>query len=484
MLSAAGEPGVFGEARLWNVADGKLVRTFQGHQDSLYAAVLSPDGKLLATSSYDQQIKLWDAATGKELRTLAGHNDAVFDLAFRPDGKILASASGDRTVKLWNVATGERLDTFGQPLKELYAVAFSPDGKRVAAGGVDNRIRVWQVSADGKENTNPILYSRFAHEGAVVKLVYSADGKTLVSAGEDRTVKIWDADNADRAAGARAAKRLGRGAGDQPRRQVDRGRPARRQPGVLRRGRRQARFPPRRRPSPSWRRSRMRGAQAGTTARIKLAGKHLADVTAVKTSHEKLAAKIVPIEQRHAGARSRSRRRPICRADATRSGWPAAAGESGTQAARTSTTCRKSLEAEPNDTLAAGQSGRRWPAASGACWPPRETSITLPSTPRPGRQLVFEIAGRQHRLEGQRRADAVRRRRAAWWPTTTISAAAPIRCWPTRFRPTAATSIAGERPDAGRQRRAFLSPVAGRAGRGHRRVSAERGGQSRDAKSK
>ncbi len=105
----------------------------RGTADSLYAAVLSPDGKLLATSSYDQQIKLWDAASGKELRTLSGHNDAVFDLAFRPDGKVLASASGDRTVKLWDVASGERLDTFGQPTKEQYCVAFSPDGK--ARGG-------------------------------------------------------------------------------------------------------------------------------------------------------------------------------------------------------------------------------------------------------------------------------------------------------------------------------------------------------------
>src|SRR5262249_49386130 len=131
---------------------------------------------------------------GKELRTLAGHNDAVYDLAFRPDGKVLASASGDRTVKLWNVANGERLDTLGQPLKEVYAVAFSPDGKRVAAGGGDNRIRVWQVSADAKENTNPLIYSRFAHEGALAKLVYSADGRSIVSAGEDRTVRVWDAE--------------------------------------------------------------------------------------------------------------------------------------------------------------------------------------------------------------------------------------------------------------------------------------------------
>ena len=113
-------------SRAWSAKPGcgtwptaACCRTFVGHHDSLYAAALSPDGKLLATGSYDQQIKLWDAQTGKELRTLTGHNDAIFDLAFHPDGKILASASADRTVKLWDVASGQRLDTFSQPLKEF-----------------------------------------------------------------------------------------------------------------------------------------------------------------------------------------------------------------------------------------------------------------------------------------------------------------------------------------------------------------------------
>ncbi|HEV3021164.1 MAG TPA: c-type cytochrome domain-containing protein, partial [Pirellulales bacterium] len=192
VLTAAGEPGLFGEVKLWNMADGAAVRAIVGHRDALYAAALNPDGGLIATGGYDQVIKLWDAATGQEMRTIAGHNGAVFDLAFSPNGKLLASASGDRTVKLWDVASGERLDTFGQPLKEVYAVAFSPDGRRLAAGGVDNRIRVWQISETAQEGTNPLVITRFAHEGAIVALAYSRDGALLATSAEDRTVRVWD----------------------------------------------------------------------------------------------------------------------------------------------------------------------------------------------------------------------------------------------------------------------------------------------------
>jgi WD40 repeat protein len=197
LFAAGGQPGLSGEVREWSIWETNeahlLIRSFPAHKDAIYSMALSPDDKILATGSYDQKIKLWDAETGKELKTLSGHNGCVFGLAFRPDGKILASASADRTVKLWDVASGERRDTLSQPLKEVYAVAFSPDGKRLAAGGADNRIRIWDVSDSAAETTNPILHSKFAHEGTILRLAFSPDGETLVSTADDRTIKLWNA---------------------------------------------------------------------------------------------------------------------------------------------------------------------------------------------------------------------------------------------------------------------------------------------------
>ncbi len=193
LFAASGQPGLSGEVRQWSIPDGKLIQTLHGHKDAIYSMALSPDDKILATGSYDQKIKLWDVEAGKELKTLSGHNGCVFGLAFRPDGKILASASADRTVKLWDVASGERRDTLSQPLKDVYAVAFSPEGKRLAAGGADNRIRVWEISESAAETANPILYSKFAHEGTILRLAFSPDGETLASSADDRTIKLWDA---------------------------------------------------------------------------------------------------------------------------------------------------------------------------------------------------------------------------------------------------------------------------------------------------
>jgi len=193
LFAAAGEAGLLGEVRQWNIADGKLVRVFEGHQDAIYSTALSPNGKILATGSYDQSIKLWDVESGKELNTLTGHNGAVFGLAFRPDGKILASASADRTIKLWNLENGKRTDTLSQPLKEQYAVVFSRDGQRLFAAGADSRIRVWRISDTAVETTNPMLDAHFAHEGTILRLALSSDGRQLLSSADDRSVKLWDA---------------------------------------------------------------------------------------------------------------------------------------------------------------------------------------------------------------------------------------------------------------------------------------------------
>src|SRR5437763_519687 len=85
---------------------GACLQTLEGHTGSIYSMVYSPDGRQLASGSYDGTVRLWDAATGACLQTLEGHTGSIDSMVYSPDGRQLASGSYDRTVRLWDAATG------------------------------------------------------------------------------------------------------------------------------------------------------------------------------------------------------------------------------------------------------------------------------------------------------------------------------------------------------------------------------------------
>ena len=187
LAAGGGEPAQKGEVKIWNVASGNEVITFNGHSDAVYAIAFSPDGKVLATSSYDKMIQLWDVATGKPLKTLKDHIDAVYSLVFTPDGKRLISAAADRTVKVWDIATGVRLFTMSEPTDGINSIALDPQGKQLVAVGQDKSIRIWTLGDKAATLTNTVI----AHEDAILRVAWSPDGKRIASTSADKVVKVF-----------------------------------------------------------------------------------------------------------------------------------------------------------------------------------------------------------------------------------------------------------------------------------------------------
>ena len=172
LAAAGGLPARSGEVLIWDVEQRKLLHTIHGHADCIYGVAFSPDGKSIATASYDKLVKLFDIASEKEIRTYKDHIDAVYAVAFTPDGKRLVSGAADRTIKIWNVATGERLYTLSEPQDGINTIAIDPTGKLVAAGGLDKSIRIWSLG----EKEGKLLHSLIAHEDAILRLAWSPDG--------------------------------------------------------------------------------------------------------------------------------------------------------------------------------------------------------------------------------------------------------------------------------------------------------------------
>ena len=113
-----------------------------GHQKTVNHVCFSPDGRTIASASFDNSVKLWDGRTGKFIANLRGHVASVYRVAWSSDSRMLVSASKDSTLKLWNLKTFKiKVDLPGHE-DEVYCVDFVAD--KVASGGRDRMIKIWR----------------------------------------------------------------------------------------------------------------------------------------------------------------------------------------------------------------------------------------------------------------------------------------------------------------------------------------------------
>ena len=170
-----------------------------GHTDRVYSAAYSPDGKIIATGSWDDTLRLWDTRTGKNIKTFKGYTFGISSVAYSPDGSTIAIHNFRKhTIELLNAHTGKHLKTLighedpsalyeGHPDASIASFTYSPDGKTIVSGGGDKTVRLWNARTGGNIGTLT------GHTEAVLAVAYSPDGDTIVSAGRDKTVRLWDA---------------------------------------------------------------------------------------------------------------------------------------------------------------------------------------------------------------------------------------------------------------------------------------------------
>lgn len=205
-----------------------------GHKAEVFTVKFSPNGKVLASGSFDKEIFLW--SVGGECgnyNVLRGHSGGVLELHWFADGLQLLSCSVDKTLHVWDAETGQRLkkmrehtalvnscctarrgptlvsgsdDTTARcwdlrvrgstaTLPHKYAVtsvamadpgANSPHPHQVITGGLDNTIRVWDL------RKNEVLLTLQGHTDTITGLRLSPDGSYVLSNAMDNSVRIWD----------------------------------------------------------------------------------------------------------------------------------------------------------------------------------------------------------------------------------------------------------------------------------------------------
>lgn len=220
--------GKFGsKVKQWDIATGKNVMDFVGHNKAVLCYELSKDGKRLVTGGGDGKIILWNVQTGDTIRTIKAHREPILDIHFSGDETKVVASSWDARLIAWDLNTGKPLSFFdfennaalnvqwGQ--SDLYV--FTGQSKEIKMWELDSRIAVrdfighsdvissLRLSVDKQQllsaswdgsirlwNVGTGLMERkfLGHRGAVHVSVFSPNGKNIYSAGADRQIRVWD----------------------------------------------------------------------------------------------------------------------------------------------------------------------------------------------------------------------------------------------------------------------------------------------------
>ena len=183
----------------WDVGSGWPAASWE--QAGVWTLAISPDGRLIAGGSTDDNIYVWDLA-GALVRELKGHSAAVSRLAFNPTcpdsmagcQSALVSGGYDNRVRLWELDSGDSTVLIGH-VNPVTAVAFNPNGRNVMSGSHNGSLIEWNI------HTGRQIDTLGGHSGTISTIAFSHGCVDLqgscvflmASSGDDCRILLWDA---------------------------------------------------------------------------------------------------------------------------------------------------------------------------------------------------------------------------------------------------------------------------------------------------
>ena len=190
LLIAGGIPSRRGELQVFSVADGsRLLYLPQAHDDVIYAARFSPDGKRIASGGADKYLRTFDIATSTQIRRFEGHTSHVLGVAWKRDSQVIATSGADNTIKVWDAETGDQQRTIENFGRHVTSVSYIGETDNIVSSCGDKLVRMHNASNGG-------LFRNLGGATTWLHTIAITPDSNVAAAGDAAgAVYLWNANN-------------------------------------------------------------------------------------------------------------------------------------------------------------------------------------------------------------------------------------------------------------------------------------------------
>jgi WD40 repeat protein len=153
----------------------QLIRTYQGHQDTICALAPIPGQARFVSASHDGLIKTWNLRSDSSLVLRQGTDSYPTAIDIFPAGFFMAAGLSDGSLEIWNLESGEVVRSLEGHQGPVTAIAITHSGQRLISGSQDRTVRIWNSL------TGSLLHIGMGHQTAIKTLAVTPDDKTVMA---------------------------------------------------------------------------------------------------------------------------------------------------------------------------------------------------------------------------------------------------------------------------------------------------------------